>query len=163
MKSISEMMTTGVRSLSPSDTLQSAAQAMEALDIGSVPVCDGQRLVGMVTDRDIAIRAIAQGLPAQSTTVSQVMSGDVKWCYEDQTVEEATYLMQQAQIRRLPVVDRDKRLVGMLALGDVSVKADAAQAASALQGISNPSEPDRSNLSAAAGQAGGGADAQTKV
>lgn len=158
MPKVSEVMTRGVRSLSPEDTLQFAAQAMDELAVGSVPVCDGHRLVGMVTDRDITVRGTARGLPAERTCLDEVMSSDVQWCYEDQTVEEAARLMCQAQVRRLPVVDRDKRLVGMLSLGDVAAKSDTQEAAKALQGISTPSEPDRSGLSAAAGGAAGGAD-----
>lgn len=158
MSKVSEVMTRGVRSLSPGDTLQSAAQAMDELAVGSLPVCDGRRLVGMVTDRDITVRGTARGLPAESTTLDQVMSGDVQWCYEDQPVEEATHLMSQAQVRRLPVVDRDKRLVGVLSLGDVAAKSHPDKAAHALQGISTPSAPNRSGLSAASGHTGGGAD-----
>lgn len=159
MTTVSEVMTRGVRSLSPADTLQLAAQAMDELAVGSVPVCDGQRLVGMVTDRDITIRGTAQGLSAQQACLAQVMSGDVQWCYEDQSIEEAAQLMCDAQVRRLPVVDREKCLVGMLSLGDVAVKFDREEAARALEGISSPAQPDRSGLSAASGQAGGGADA----
>lgn len=159
MAKVSEVMTRGVRSLTPGDTLQFAAQAMDELAVGAVPVCEGTRLVGMVTDRDITVRGTANGLPAAKAQLVQIMSGDVQWCYEDQSIEEAAQMMCDAQVRRLPVVDRENRLVGMLSLGDVAVRSDLAEAAQALQGISEPSRPDRSGLSAAAGSAGGGADA----
>lgn len=157
MTTVKDVMTRGVRSLSPTDTVQFAAQAMDELAVGSVPVCDGQKLVGMVTDRDITIRSTAQGLPADTTSLSQVMSEGVRWCYEDQTLEEAARQMCDAQIRRLPVVDREKRLVGVLSLGDVAVKFSAEEAAQALRDISKPAEPDRRGISAAAGSAAGGA------
>nr|WP_312374789.1 CBS domain-containing protein [Delftia acidovorans] len=156
MEKVSDAMTRGVRTLAPQDTLQFAAQAMDELSVGSIPVCDGSRLVGMVTDRDITIRGTAQGLAPGQARLEQVMSDQVQWCFEDQSVQEAAQIMCDARVRRLPVVDRDKKLVGILSLGDVSVKADPAQAADALQDISTPSEPDRSGLSAAAGRAAGG-------
>jgi len=161
MSKVSDVMTRGVRSLAPKDTLQFAAQAMEELAVGSLPICDGQRVVGMITDRDITVRGTAHGLPAQTTSLDQVMSGEVQWCYEDQTVEEAARLMSDAQVRRLPILDREERLVGMLALGDVATKSDPENASQALRGISIPSEPDRTGLSAASGSAGagGGSDA----
>ncbi|MBN9371987.1 CBS domain-containing protein [Hydrogenophaga sp. YM1] len=159
MNQVSEVMTRGVRTLSPQDTLRLAAQAMEEMEIGSIPVCDGQRLLGMVTDRDLVVRGLAQGLAPERTTLSEVMSPHVQWCYEDQSIEEAAQLMCDAQIRRLPVVDHDKRLVGLLSLGDVAVKAGPGDAAQALQDISRPAKPERGGLSQASGPAGGGADA----
>lgn len=161
MKTVGEVMTRGVRTLAPADTLQFAAQAMDELAVGSIPVCDGQRLVGMVTDRDITIRGTAHGLPADRTPLEQILSTDVQWCYDDQSVEAAARLMCEAQVRRLPVVDRSKELVGMLSLGDVAVKFGPEEAARALETISTPAEPDRSGLSKASGAAGGGADADT--
>lgn len=160
MPTVSEVMTRGVRTLTPEDTLQFAAQAMDELSVGSIPVCDGQRVVGVVTDRDITVRATAHGLPAEDAQLAQIMSREVRCCYEDQSVEEAAQIMCDAQLRRLPVVDRNQRLVGILSLGDVAVRADTDEAAKALQGISIPSRPDRSGLSAAAGSAAGGADAR---
>ncbi|NCT95810.1 MAG: CBS domain-containing protein [Comamonadaceae bacterium] len=159
MNQVSEVMTRGVRTLSPQDTLRLAAQAMEEMEIGSLPVCDGQRLLGMVTDRDLVVRGVAQGLAPERTTLSEVMSPHVQWCYEDQSIEEAAQLMCDAQIRRLPVVDHDKRLVGLLSLGDVAVKAGPGDAAQALRDISRPAQPERGGLSQASGPAGGGADA----
>lgn len=159
MNQVSDVMTRGVRTLSPDDSLRLAAQAMEEMEIGSIPVCDGQRLLGMVTDRDLVVRGVAQGLAPESATLREVMSPRVQWCYEDQSIEEAAQLMCDAQIRRLPVVDHDKRLVGLLSLGDMAVRSSPEEAAQALQDISQPARPERSGLSQASGAAGGGADA----
>ncbi len=156
MTQVSDVMTRGVRTMSPSDTLVKAAQAMEELDVGAIPVCDGERLVGMVTDRDIVLRGVAQGRPVDSTHLDEVMSADPRWCFDDQPVDEALEQMRDAQIRRMPVVDHDKHLVGILSLGDVAVKADDAKAGEALGSVSEPAEPDRSGQSQASGAAGGG-------
>ncbi|HRO61705.1 MAG TPA: CBS domain-containing protein [Burkholderiaceae bacterium] len=159
MTQVSEMMTRGVRTMMPADTLQAAAQAMEELNVGSVPVCRDGRLVGIVTDRDIVLRGVAQGCPADSTTVDQVMSKDVQWCFDDESLDDVTRKMCDSQIRRLPVLDRSNQLVGIVSLGDVAVKGDHGNASEALTDISMPAGPDRSGLSAASGAAGGGADA----
>lgn len=158
MMQVSQVMTRGVRFLSPRDTMQFAAQAMDELNVGAVPVCDGKKLVGMVTDRDITVRGVAQGLAAGSTPLRDVMSGSVRWCYDDQPIDEVMEQMRAAQIRRMPVVDRDKHLVGIVSLGDVATKlGEPTPVAEALADISEPAEPDRSGLSSASGQAGGGA------
>ena len=100
--------------------LQRAAQRMEAEDFGSLPVGENDRLVGMLSDRDIAIRAVAQGLSPTECTVRDVMSDEVKYVFDDQTVEEAARMMGTLQVRRLPVLNRDKRLVGIVSLGDLA-------------------------------------------
>jgi len=156
MTQIRELMTRGVRTMAPKDSLIFAAQAMEELDVGVLPVCDGERLVGVVTDRDIAVRGVAQGLVADTTTIDQVMSEEVRWCYEDDALDAALRKMGEVQLRRLPIVDRDKRLVGILSLGDVAAKGEAAMSGEPLGKISSPAEPDRSGISAASGNAGGG-------
>lgn len=156
MTTVSDIMTRGARVLSPSDSVVRAAQAMDELNVGVIPVCDGEKLVGMVTDRDITLRGVAQGLSCEDTPLSDIMSKEVQWCFEDQEVSEVMAQMGDAQIRRLPVVDREKRLVGMLSLGDIAVKTDDKNVASVLQDISEPTAPDRSGLSAASGAAGGG-------
>jgi CBS-domain-containing membrane protein len=156
MTQVADVMTRGVRTLSPGDSLQFAAQAMDELNVGAVPVCEGERLVGMVTDRDITVRGVAQGLPVDRATLREVMSESVLWCFEDQALDEAVTLMAQAQVRRLPVVDQDRRVVGIVSLGDVAVKAGTDGALGALHEISQPAEPDRSGNSAASGAAGGG-------
>ncbi len=164
MTQVSQVMTRGVRTMSPRDTMQFAAQAMDELDVGVMPVCDGDRLVGMVTDRDITIRGVAQGCAPENTPLADVMSPDVRCCYEDEAVEDVVDQMQEAQIRRLPVLDRQKHVVGILSIGDVAAKAATSDAdvGETLSGISEPAEPDRSNLSAPSGAAGGG-DASGKA
>jgi CBS domain-containing protein len=111
---------------------------MGELDIGALPVEENDRLVGMITDRDIAVRAVAVGRGAD-TPIRDVMSGEVKYCYEDQTVDEVTQNMGELRIRRLPVLNRDKRLVGILSLGDLAIDETARdEAGEALGGISRP-------------------------
>jgi CBS domain-containing protein len=143
MTQVAEVMTRGVRTLSPKDSMLKAAMAMEELDVGSVPVCDGEQLLGMVTDRDITIRGVAHGKPADSTPLSEVMSKGVHWCFEDDSIDKVVDEMRDAKIRRVPVVDRDKHLVGILSLGDVAAKADSVEAGEALSNISEPAKPDR--------------------
>jgi CBS domain-containing protein len=155
MNRVSDVMTRGVRSMSPNDSIVLAAQAMDELNVGSLPVCEDGRLVGMVTDRDIAIRSVAQERPLD-TRLKDVMSTSVRWCTENAPLKDAAKLMCQAQVRRLPVVDQAQTLVGMVALGDLATKADREVAAETLQSISEPAEPDRSGISSASGAAGGG-------
>ncbi len=156
MKYVKDVMTSGVRTLAPKDSMVLAAQAMEELDVGALPVCDGTRIVGMVTDRDIVVRGVAQDLAPGSTCLEDVMSAQVEWVFEDDALEDVTVKMQQLQIRRLPVLDREKRLVGILSLGDLAAKGDAGQAGEALADISEPARPTRGAQSAASGPAGGG-------
>ena len=144
---ISEVMTRNVRVVSPDDTLQAAAQVMDELNVGAVPVCTGERLVGMITDRDITVRAVASGLPADGTPVKDVMTEQVRWCFEDQDVDEVMQQMSDVQIRRMPVVDHDQRLVGIVSLGDLATK-HGADVEDTLERISSPSEPDRSTVGA---------------
>src|SRR6266576_241805 len=105
-----EVMTPGVEVIHPDASLAAAAAKMKALNIGVVPVCDGDRLVGMITDRDITLRATATWGDPATTTVGEVMTPEVLWCFEDQDVLEAARVMAEAQTRRLPVLDGDKRL-----------------------------------------------------
>lgn len=149
MQRISEVMTTNVQTVSPQDTVRRAAQMMDSLNVGALPVCDGERLVGMVTDRDIAVRAVSAGIAPDTAVVDDVMSTDVRWCFEDQPLDEVMQKMAGTQIRRIPVISHDAahRLVGIVSLGDVATKADRAAASSIqpmVQKISTPSEPDRS-------------------
>src|SRR5260221_13333321 len=113
-------MTRDVRLASPEETIQQAAQIMKGLNVGALPVGHDDRLVGMITDRDIAIRGVAEG-KAPDAKVRDVMTTDVKYCFDDQDVAEVTQNMGDIQVRRLPVVDRKKRLVGILSLGDIAV------------------------------------------
>jgi CBS domain-containing protein len=134
---ISEAMTADVRIASPSQTIQEAARMMAELDAGVLPVGDNDRLVGMITDRDIAVRAVAEGLPAD-TPVSKVMSREVKYCFADDDVEEVAHNMGDIQVRRLPVLDQDKRLVGIVSLGDIAMAEGPETAGEAICGISEP-------------------------
>ncbi|HWK74272.1 MAG TPA: CBS domain-containing protein [Povalibacter sp.] len=135
---VRDAMTRDVRLVRPEQSLQDAARLMAELDIGCLPVEENDRMVGMITDRDIAVRAVAEGRNPQ-TPVSEVMSRDVKYCYDDQSVEEVTRNMADIRVRRLPVVNRNKRLVGILALGDLAIEETAQDGAGeALCGISRP-------------------------
>ena len=118
---INEVMTRDVKIAAPTDDLQHAAQLMEKDDFGSLPVGENDRLVGMLSDRDIAIRAVARGLSPQECTVRDIMSGDVKYVFDDESIEDAAKMMGQLQVRRLPVLNRDKRLVGIVSLGDLAL------------------------------------------
>ena len=116
---ISECMTQDVRLVSPDDTIERAAQIMGSADTGVLPVSDGDRLVGMITDRDIAVRAIGEG-KGPETEVREIMTQDVKYCFVDEDTAHVAKNMGELQVRRLPVIDRDKRLVGILSLADVA-------------------------------------------
>jgi CBS domain-containing protein len=135
---VREVMTRDVRLVRPDQTIREAAALMAELDIGVLPVEESDRLVGMITDRDIAVRAVAQGRGAD-TPIRDVMSAEVKYCYDDQSIDEVTQTMAELRVRRLPVISRDKRLVGILSLGDLAVDESAQdEAGEALGGISRP-------------------------
>jgi len=157
MQMVSEVMTRNVQFVSPQESLQRAAQMMDELNVGALPVCDGERLVGMVTDRDITVRATAAGRAPGEAHVEEVMSTDVRWCFEDQPVDEVMQQMADTQIRRVPVVSHDEahRLVGIVALGDLATKttedAQKRGVQQVVEQVSSPSEPDRSVQSGAAG------------
>ena len=108
----------------PDAMICEAAKVMKDYDVGMLPVCDGERLVGSLTDRDLAIRAVAEGADSLSTKVKEVMTSNVCWCFEDQDLEDAAKIMEEKQIRRLPIVNRGKRLVGIISLGDLALRAD---------------------------------------
>jgi CBS domain-containing protein len=116
---VSEAMTREVRVANPTQTIRDVAKIMAEIDAGAVPVGENDRLVGMITDRDIAIRAVAEG-KGPDTPVRDIMSKDIKYCYDDEDLEHVAENMGDLQVRRLPVVNRDKRLVGIVALGDVA-------------------------------------------
>jgi CBS domain-containing protein len=121
----------------PGNTLREAAKMMGDLDAGVLPVSDGDKLVGMITDRDIAVRGIAANKGPDSK-VSEAMSKDVKYCFDDDDVADVLRNMGDIQIRRLPVLDRDKRLVGIVSLGDLAINGAAAMTGNALNEISQP-------------------------
>lgn len=140
-KHINEIMTRNVKTIGPETTLIDAAREMRELDIGFMPVCDGERVVGTVTDRDITIRGVARGLDPNSTPISDVMNtGHVLFCFDDEDLEQAARLMRDAQIRRLPVMNREKKLVGVVALADVARAADERLSGETLGGVSTPAE-----------------------
>ena len=125
MQLVYEVMTREVQSVSARDTVRRAAQMMDDLNVGALPVCDGERLIGMVTDRDITVRATSAGLSPDDALVEQVMSATVHSCFEDQPLEEVARQMADTQIRRVPVVSNDdaRKLVGIVSLGDLATKA----------------------------------------
>ena len=134
---VSNCMTNDVQVANPDQTIREVAQVMARLDAGSMPVGDNDRLVGMITDRDIAIRGIATG-KGPDAKVRDVMSPDVKYCFDDEEVDEVLHNMGDLQVRRLPVLNRDKRLVGIISLGDLATNGETADAGQALSGISKP-------------------------
>lgn len=138
---VSEIMTTDVRMIGPQETLQHAAQMMDEMDVGALPVCDGRRLLGMVTDRDITVRGTAAGLAPEKACVSDVMTTGTEWCTEDQDTEEVMRLMGDAQVRRLPVINAEREVVGIVSLGDLATK-QPGHVDRAVRDISTPSEPD---------------------
>jgi CBS domain-containing protein len=139
-----EIMTPDVEVVDSKAVLKEAAAKMKQLDVGVMPVCDGEKLKGMLTDRDITVRATAEGRNPSKTKVSEIMSTDLAYCFEDQEVEEAVSLMEVKQIRRLPILSRDNRLVGIVSLGDIAVHAgDKNLAGDTLQEVSEPAAPKR--------------------
>ena len=139
MQQLKELMSRDVKVISPDMTIGEAATKMRDGDFGMMPVGENDRMIGTISDRDIAIRAVADGKGA-GTKVRDVMSPGIAWAYEDDSVEQAVAVMSKHQVRRLPVVNRDKRLVGIVALGDFAVeKSEIRPAAEALAEISKPS------------------------
>ena len=147
MTTVADVMTRDVRTLSPNDSVVDAARCMDELNVGVIPVCDGEKLVGMVTDRDIVVRGVAQRGELKDLKLADVMSGHVRCAKEGDDVEQVLGEMAEAQIRRLPVVDGNQRLVGIVTLGDIAAKnpeGDEMEVAASLGDISSPAEPDRS-------------------
>jgi CBS domain-containing protein len=138
MLEIKDFMSHNVRLIGPEESIEAAARRMRDGDFGMLPVAENDRMIGSITDRDIAIRAMAEGLDG-STRVRDVMTSGIYWAYEDESAERASSLMSRHQIRRLPVVNRDKRLVGILALGDLAVRpANPTSATETLCAVSMP-------------------------
>ena len=140
---LKDVMTPGVEVIAPEATLQQAAAKMRRLNIGPLPVCDGDQLVGMLTDRDITVRAVAEGCDP-TTTVREAMTPDLAYCFEDQSVEDGVQMMERYQIRRLPILNRTQRLVGMVSLGDLAVsRGNETRVGETLKQVSEPAEPRR--------------------
>ncbi len=144
---VKDIMTRNVEVIAPDRPIQEAAERMNDLDIGPLPVCEGDRLVGMVTDRDITVRATALGQDPWVTRIRDVMTPAVDFCFEDQDVAEAARMMKDREVRRLVVLNRDRRLVGIVSLGDLAVDVGDDQiTAETLQRISEPAEPRRGTV-----------------
>jgi CBS domain-containing protein len=134
---VSEAMTRQVRVATPGQSIREVAKMMAEIDAGSMPVGENDRLIGMITDRDIAIRAVAQG-KGPDTPVREVMSKDIKYCYDDEDLEHVAKNMGDIQVRRLPVVNREKRLVGIVSFGDIAQNEDHSTTGEAAAGVSQP-------------------------
>jgi CBS domain-containing protein len=144
MQKLRDIMTRNVEIIAPKATVQEAAKKMQDLNVGALPVCDGDRLTGMITDRDLVMRILAEGRNPKTVTVSDAISKDVVFCFEDDGVEKASQLMAQHQIRRLPVMSSTKRLVGIVTLGDLAVHGKNPEASGdVLQQVSIPAHPTR--------------------
>ena len=139
MQLVKDLMSRDVKVIGPDMSIHEAAKEMRDGDFGMMPVGEDDRMIGTISDRDIAIRAVAEGKDT-GTKVRDVMSEGIAWAYEDNSVEQAAKIMSERQVRRLPVVDREKRLVGIVALGDFAVESSEIRpAAEALSEISKPS------------------------
>ena len=134
---ISEVMTSEVETIRPDQSVQEAASFMLKADAGSIPVTEGDKLIGMITDRDIAVRGIAKGR-GPDTPVRDLMTGDIVSAHEDEEVADVAAKMSQAQVRRMPVIDSEQRLCGIVSLGDLSREGDSGSATVALEGVSQP-------------------------
>ena len=143
---INEIITPAPEVIRPDAVLVDAAQKMKSLDVGMLPVCDGDRLVGMITDRDITVRAVAGGDDPRTTRVQKVMTPEVIYCFDDADVKDVARQMEENQVRRLPVLNRDKRLVGIVSLGDLAVRMGREKlAGEVLERVSEPAR-DRTKL-----------------
>ena len=137
---VADCMSRDVRIANPDETIQHAARTMAAIDAGVLPVGENDRLVGMITDRDIAVRAVAEG-KGPEVKVRDIMSAEVKYCFESQDIDDVLKNMGEIQVRRLPVLDEDKRLVGILSLTDATAGGGTRHVGEALQGIAEPGGP----------------------
>ncbi len=146
---VSDKMTRSPRIASPDDAIRDAAGAMAQVDTGVLPVGENDRLVGMVTDRDLAVRAVAQGKDPSKTKLREVMSGEPRYVFEDEPVEKAAASMAEQQVQRMPVLNREKRLVGIVSVGDLAREAGGGVAGQALTGISRPGGQHNQNGAAA--------------
>lgn len=136
---VRDVMTRNAECVAPETTLQEAARKMRSLDAGSLPVCDNDRLIGMLTDRDITVRAVAEGRDPRTATVRDALTEGINYCFEDDAVEDAARVMREKQIRRLVVLNHDKRLTGIVSLGDLAVSTrDEHLAGETLERVSEP-------------------------
>lgn len=141
---LKDIMTSNVEVVSPNETLQDAARKMHERDIGFLPVCEGDRLIGVLTDRDIIIRAVAEGMESRAIVGRDLVTSPAIYCFDDQSTDEAAKLMHDNQIRRLVILRRgDKRLVGVVSLGDLAINVDDKLSGEVLQSISEPESINR--------------------
>jgi len=141
---VGEVMTRHVEVIDSNAPLKEAASKMKILDVGLIPVCDGDNLRGLLTDRDITVRGVAEGYDPSKTNVADIMSTDLAYCYEDDEIDAALNLMEKRQIRRLPVISREKQLVGIVSLGDLAVHTgQKARVGETLEEVSQPASPRR--------------------
>jgi len=147
MTTINEVMTRGVQIVHPHDTLQRAAQLMDELNVGALPVCEGKQLVGMITDRDITVRATAVGMGPGDHEVREVMTEQTRWCTAEQSTDDVMKQMGDVQIRRLPVLDQNGQIVGIVSMGDLATR-QSGHTDELLRDVSYPSEPDRPDTNA---------------
>jgi CBS domain-containing protein len=136
---LNRIMTGYVEVIAPERSIQEAAEQMRCLDVGVLPVCDRDRLVGIITDRDLVVRALADGGDPKRITVEEIMTRQPVYCFEDQDVEQAERVMEKNQIRRLPVLDHDNRIVGIVSLGDLAIRDDEKRAGVTLERVSEHS------------------------
>jgi len=141
MKSVMDVMTKDVETINPNDSLRDAAERMRTLNVGPLPVCEGDTLMGIITDRDIVVRAVSQGMDPNTTRVSEAMTDEVEYVYEDDDISTVVSKMKEAQVRRILVVNHDKKLVGIIALGDLTEELNTQEAGKTLESISEPSQP----------------------
>ncbi len=141
---VSEIMTTDFEMVHSTSSLTEAAQKMKSLNVGFLPVQEGTRLIGIITDRDIVVRAVAEGQNPDSTQVKDIISSELVFCYEDDSIEDAARLMEDNQVRRLIVTDHDRTPVGVISLGDLAAKTgDERLAGEVLERVSEPAAPVR--------------------
>ena len=140
---VCEVMTRQVETVAPDASLQQAAMAMEAMGVGSLPVCAGRRLIGTLTDRDIVVRGVATGRSPVEMEVRECMTADISWAFEEEDAEEVLQRMKTLQVRRLAVLDKDKNLVGIVSLGDIATEPRAANLKEVGEAIAEISEPSR--------------------
>ena len=133
---VKDVMSKDVEWITPDTPLQEAALKMRDLDVGSLPVGAKDKVIGMITDRDIACRGVAVGCDPATTLVAEVMTKQVTWCYDDQDVSEAAHLMEEKQLHRLPVMNRKKRMTGMLSLGDLALHASHELSGEVIEAVS---------------------------
>lgn len=141
MTRLSEIMTPEPAYVVQGESIRRAAELMADLDVGELPICDGRRLVGVITDRDITVRCTARGIAPDSAKVDDAMSEQPIWCYEDDTVETAKTIMASEMVRRVLVLNQDKQLVGVVSLGDIAAK--TGEGGETLSSVSEPAEPAR--------------------